>query len=76
MRRIKFIIVYTKRGLKLRSKQSLRIIYKNNKNKILKNRRTFVMDIFNSFFFLENFLGHFTLSVIFLTLLGRHRKSA
>lgn len=51
MRRIKFIIVYTKRGLKVRSKQSLRIIYKNNKNKILKNRRTFVMDIFNSFFF-------------------------
>lgn len=76
MRRIKFIIVYTKRGLKLRSKQSLRIIYKNNKNKILKNRRTFVMDIFNSFLFFEDFLGHFTLSVIFLTLLGRHRKSA
>lgn len=76
MRRIKFIIVYTKRGLKLRSKQSLRIIYKNNKNKILKNRRTFVMDIFNFFFFFEDFLGHFTLSVIFLTLLGRHRKSA
>lgn len=55
MRRIKFIIVYTKRGLKLRSKQSLRIIYKNNKNKILKNRRTFVMDIFNSFFFFRRF---------------------
>lgn len=56
MRRIKFIIVYTKRGLKLRSKQSLRIIYKNNKNKIFKNRRTYVMDIFNSFFFSKIFL--------------------
>ena len=75
MRRIKFIIVHTKRGLKLRSKQSLRIIYKNNKNKIFKNRKAYVMDIFNSFFF-EDFLGQFTLSVIFLTLLGRHRKSA
>ena len=27
-------------------------------------------------FFFEDFLGQFTLSVIFLTLLGRHRKSA
>ena len=27
-------------------------------------------------FFSEDFLGQFTLSVIFLTLLGRHRKSA
>ena len=51
MRRIKFIFVHTKRGLKLRSKQSLRIIYKNNKNKIFKNRKAYVMDIFNSFFF-------------------------
>lgn len=27
-------------------------------------------------FFFEDFLEHFTLSVIFLTLLGKHRKSA